>query len=532
MFTVFLADDEFMILEGLKRLFDWEKAGFQVIGEANDGDEAFEAIKEYKPDIVLTDIRMSGLSGLELIRIAKEWGLFCKFIIISGYDDFSYCLEALRLGVSDYILKPIDFLTLGNKLEKVAKTISETKAEKEASSAILKIAEGAKRLKLERFLVATFTNSNEQNEIAANIDEEELPRQYYYCVCIAGSYDGSNLTLVKKEYLDSADYLYCMMLNGMIIYVLGFKRKSGTLNRIREFEMRLRLDVEAVTSVRIAVGFGALCKHENISLSFRQAFNIVEHEVFYQDPVDCFQSGQFTDNRSEIGEKAKISNIINAIKLADTGKTEEALNKLFSFIMENRIPKSKVESILKEISVLIGNIFYELENEYQDLKTNRSEGNISNIKIPDLTTQCVKTLESFRKALKTLVQQAIESISQIYDNKMNPFTKVKEYINHHYMEDLSLKGLAYEFHMNPSYLSRLFKEKCYINYSDYLNMVRIEKAKKLLVSTALSINEISETVGFSDYRYFTKVFKKYQGTAPNAFKKNSSKAYNISLTGL
>lgn len=111
---------------------------------------------------------------------------------------------------------------------------------------------------------------------------------------------------------------------------------------------------------------------------------------------------------------------------------------------------------------------------------------------------------------------------------LNPFTRVKEYIDSHYMEDLSLKALAGVFHLNSSYLSRLFKEKCDINYSDYLNMVRIEKSKKILASSLLSVNEVSDVVGFADYRYFTKVFKKYQGVSPQVYRKNFSSIYGLS----
>lgn len=523
MFTVFLADDEYMILEGLKRLFNWEEAGFKVVGEASDGDEAYEAIKRLKPDIVLTDIRMSGLCGLDLIKAVKEDGLQCKFIIISGYDDFSYCLEALRLGVSDYILKPIDFTTIRSKLDKAASTINGEKAEKEATSAIIKIAEDATRLKLNRFFTAVFDCSEEQKELAASISNEELPGSYYYCVCVADGYGTVRLLPRSERYEDFADYLYYLMFSDRHVFVLGFASRSGAMSRIREFALKLKSDMEVETSGKVSLGIGPLCTLASIHDSFRQAVNTVDYEVFYQMPVENIKPVPIFDSRMESCLKMKINNLVNAVKLADHNRADEAENSLFCFAAESRMSRSHAESVLNEISVLINNTLYELGNEYAGLNADSADKLPGGFIMPGFETHSLRTLDSCRKALNSAIHKSIENISRIYENQRDPLTKVKEYINRHYMEDLSLKSLAEVFHLNPSYLSRQFKEKNNVNYSDYLNIVRIEKSKKLLMSSLMSINEISEAVGFSDYRYFTKVFKRYQGMSPQAYKKNSPK---------
>lgn len=532
MFTVFLADDEFTILEGLKHLFNWEKAGFNLIGEASDGDDAFQYIKELKPDLVITDIRMSGLSGLELIRAVKDNGLSCKFLIVSGYDDFSYCLEALRLGVSDYILKPIDFSSIEAKVGKIAAELLDNNSIKASSVEISRVVEDSHRMKLDRYFAAAFGNTPEYKESVFYINSEETPEEYYYCVCLAGRYDSGCFLSASKIDSHEPEFFHAMTIEGKMAYIMGFLNKSGAQSKIKEFELRVRLIMEMEVSSQVAVGIGSLYKLEDIKKSYKQALNAVESEVFYRTRID--ENSKFTilDSKFDNQVKSKIDQVVCAVRHVDSEKAEEAADKFISFIYENRFVKAHVEAMLQELSVLINNAIYELKQETEKQEAELQGELQDNHQVISFNLYELKSLEDCKQILKEAVSKAISEISRMYDSRMNPFIKVKAYINSHYREDLNLSRLAKEFHMNSSYLSRLFKEKCHINYSDYLTMVRIEKSKKLLLSTDLSINEVSESVGFSDYRYFTKVFKRYQGVAPNMYKKSSSKVYTTNQAGL
>ena len=528
MLTVFLVDDEFTILEGLKRLFDWEKAGFQVIGESRDGDDAYEAIHKLKPDIVLTDIRMPGLCGIDLIKTFKEEGLESKFIIISGYDDFSYCLEALRLGVSDYILKPIDFAALGAKLNKVAGSILEARLGKETSSALQKASADARNFKLNRYFSSVLENSTGHRELISDISNEDLPREYCYCVCVVDRYEGGMPCLKPEEYGNYVDYLYALEHGGKLVHILGFQDKNAIQFKISEYISWMKVFLEREASLNVSAGVGPVGRLERICDSYRQAYDKVENEIFYHISPHKIPTGSLIENKSENCLKAKINSIVHAIRNIDYSKVNDEVNSLFTSISEIRLPKLQVEALLKETSVLIGNMFYEKEPGLMPYSISQPTleqiGSVSFHFEPSGP----RTLENYQKAYKLAVLECVDQLAKQYEQSRNPFTRVKEYIDSHYMEDLSLKALAGVFHLNSSYLSRLFKEKCDINYSDYLNMVRIEKSKKILASSLLSVNEVSDVVGFADYRYFTKVFKKYQGVSPQVYRKNFSSIYGLS----
>ena len=377
---VLIVDDERIIVKGLENLYDWVQNGFQVIGKAFNGQSGIELAKKVKPDIVLTDIRMPKVSGLEMILVLKKEMPQMEFIVISGYNDFSYCQEALRLGASDYLLKPIDYQMLHNKLIEVRKKIEK---EKELTM-MADEGQSLKRTELFKKLIhkPEINISDMQIMEGLGIDQNNL-----FCV-----------VLMKNNEQD-VEASIC--------------------------SIDKRQDAESINN------FGHLV--------FNDLDNIVI--IIWHKEKEYLESVEFRESLVSL--------------------TPDSLSQ----------------------SIGVGPVM-------------------------DL----INIGESYLGALEII--KARESVDS---NQM--ISKLKNYINEHYSEAVSLQTLADISNMTPFYVSRFFKEKTGKNFTGYLQEMRIGKAKELLLKTDLSVSEISEKIGYGDYRVFIKTFKKNCGITPKQYKK-------------
>jgi two-component system, response regulator YesN len=386
---VIIVDDEPIIVRGLENLYDWGGNGFEVVGKALNGQAGMELARQLKPDIVLTDIRMPKHTGLELISALKLEMPEIQFIIVSGYDDFSYCQEALRLGASDYILKPVDYKQLGEKLNLVKEKILCKREEEKKKNELSHLAKEGFMIKQSEFFKKLLHKPLSKDFMLEDCKRLEINFEYY-CVAVAkceiSDVDGC-MGFLHKE------------LNSVL-----FPIENSVISVFRDTDL-------------IVIVIGNLDK---------------DHAI----PI----------------------------------KIKETLTDLIARL------KGRFYLGVGDVCSLDG---------------------IS---------------ESYNKAVELASVLESSTGNQI-------FSKLKNYIDEHYDEDLNLKVLSKICNMNQFYVSQFFKDKLGKNYLDYLQDMRIGKAKELLLKSGLSISEISEKVGFKDYRIFIKVFKKYCGITPKQYTK-------------
>lgn len=490
MLKVLIVDDEFMIIEGCKRMVPWEKNGYRVVGEASNGLRALNMIRSLHPDIVLTDIRMPGMSGMEMIREAIRRKYPCKFIIISGYEDFNCCQEALRLGVSDYLLKPIDFSTVISKFNNVAEKIRQENL-------------------LSGYRVSSYFN-RVLNGISSEMDNCELdlfPQKYHYCVVAARPADGSAADLAQLP-AGEQTLLYRGAVGGTAFFVIAVPDALCMPGWRADCERKVAGLFRGVRASEVYTGAGTLCAANDIRVSFRQAVELVENRVFY-GRADCSPVTRHPYSCEEEFEMETLTGqIVDAVRSANELEAIQRLKALFDRFSTALMSKSDV---MRVVAPLFRESADEISEKFEIVEQDSTAKDREFGSFPAVTLTELRNAAILR--VHTLVQNAADSAGAV------SIEQVKKYVRQHYMQNITLKSAAKAFFLNPSYLSRLFSQKENVTFIDYLNQQRMKAAMQLLRTTELSVEQIAERVGFADYRYFEKVFKKYNAISPQKYRK-------------
>lgn len=484
MLKVLIVDDEYIIIEGFKRMVPWEDNGYRVVGEATNGLRALNMIHSLHPDIVLTDVRMPGMSGMEMIREAMRQECPCKFIIISGYEDFNCCQEALRLGVSDYLLKPIDFSTVIGKFNSVAEKIRQEN-------------------RLNSYRVSNYFSRvfNGTSLAADNSEANSFPWQYCYCVVAARPADGSAADSTQIPAGEN-NLLYRGETGGTAFFVFAVSEALRIPGCIADCEHMVGGLFRSAGKQEIYTGTSPLCSAKEVRTSCRQAVELVENRVFY-GRANCLPIARRPYGQEEDAEmRTLVGSVVDTARSADEEDAVQRLNILFDRFTMTLMPKSDVMRVIAPLFQKPENV----EKSPRGTQEKREPSFSSAVTLMELK-------DAATARIRTLVQDAADGMGAV------SIAKVKLYVSQHCMQDITLKSTAKAFFLNPSYLSRLFSQKENITFTDYLNQQRIKIAMQLLRTTELSVEQIAERIGFTDYRYFEKVFKKYSAMSPCKYRK-------------
>lgn len=498
-----IVDDELLIRQGIKHYIDWEKEGFQIVGEASNGQEALELIEKVAPHIVMTDIMMPIMDGEELTRIVKEKYPQMEIIILSSFSEYDYVRSTFQNGVVDYILKPkLDAEGLLTVLRTAAKRIPQFQDTVKQINENLSIEQ-----KLER-LVSGYDVCLEQEEMA-----KVFPYSHFYLIGAALKNSRSNnIHLVKKELetefnksFSSGTYYQISTDQSCILFVLNIKPCND--HRVIEFAQSLaRLIGEAKFAV---------------SNVFEDIYQI---EEIYKELLKLFQYHFYIVGKSVLTEK----NLPELPSQRDPFNLEWFTNEFkhrkfesaFSYLTSYASALSKCYTMdIFEYKSFLGNSIFNiiilLGNMDLDVKELDKE-KYTYFKWIEEASSAEDTLQILNRFIK-LANHCITAAHNQPDN-FN-IKKMLEYIKNHYNEPLSLTEVAKQFHFSPSYLSSYFSLHNKEGFNEYLNRIRIEEASKLLIQNAASISQISAMVGYSDHSYFCKVFKKVQGMSPSQYKR-------------
>ena len=459
MYKVMLADDENLILQGLENIIEWEELGLEIVNKASNGQEAIDKFKENPVDIVVTDINMPQVTGLELLKELKKINSDVKFIILSGYDDFSYAKKAIELGVENYILKPID----EEELEKTLKnTINKIKQEKE---------ENKSSLGKHNILIKLIKGKLAQGEIEENKEGFYMNlNSERYSLCIINT---------RSRY-DSEEMLH------NIVNVI----KENTQNN---FEIIYTLDEELIL---INSWDEALSKKEIKKYVLTLGYN------------KCIT----TEDVKDINEKnINFSEVLDKLNKRIIAKDIEGAEKIIEETVEDKkLNPRNIYDLSVKILFLLDGIVEEFKVEKQ--YTGNSLGE-------EIVALCS---EDTREDIKTLLCSEIREVIELMHPttiKYSPvIQQIISYVNENYYEEVSLKTLAQKYHINTSYLGQVFTKEVGCSFSEYLNKTKNMKAKELILNTNMKINDIAKKVGYLDTSYFYRKFKKYYGVCPSTLR--------------
>jgi Response regulator containing CheY-like receiver domain and AraC-type DNA-binding domain len=504
---ILVVDDEIITRQGMKHLVDWEKEGFQVVGETPNGEEALELIESLKPDIVISDIIMPVMDGLSLTQIVHEKYPDIQIVILSGYSEFDYVKSTFQNGAADYILKPT--LNPQNLLETLKKIAAKIPNMTLTSSRSMSI-------------------ENMVNQVIFGFEHdsscEKLSKIFVHpCFLLLGM----NVPYVFGEFGDHMRRQRKLLEAEAAVFLTGYTYQLVSVNSQM---LMLVINFAEQEYGRLIVNIKNMVEHmspvnPNLFYVYSEIFRSVgQIKAIYNDRFAKFAEQQFYHRKDKI---LCVNEITLAIRsdnfnmkayngMIKNLQLKEALNYLEDFT-EHAVADRSLGEI--ELKIVTQNAFYTFLSMLEDLHFNLDS-------LHHLKRNCfiqiseAKYAQDFLAALRGILADFYTLIDK-YQINLDDTTikKITAYISEHYADPLTLNDLARKFNFNYYYLSSYFSAHNKEGFSEYLNQVRIEKATELLRHAKVPIAQVSIAVGYSDHSYFCKVFKKSTGSTPSDFRK-------------
>lgn len=537
MIKVFLVEDEMLIREGIKNSIEWEEEGYEFVGEAGDGELALPMILKEKPDILITDIRMPFMTGLELSRLVKQELPQIKILILSGYDDFEYAKEAIKIGVTEYLLKPISSAKLLETLQAVSEEISHEREENSLQEIYRQEMRENIELKKMKFfsrLLSGEMSLGEALEEGRELDMNLSARMYR--IILFKVLPGQ----LAQERESGEVYAAVDRLVGKFSYIISFQRGIDgwaflvTADEERELVERTDVFLESLETlvkqyqnIEYFGGIGkAVCRLRELSVSFREADKAfasrftreMNQMVFGEDiqPVrdnEGFQTDCF-------GELEETHHVVE--KFLNNGAREEVTSFVDACLDD--IPEDNFKSLMMRQYVMM-NIYVTVMSFCEKITRNAGkvlEEDILQQRGEELkkAVSSTSSREDIRQYVIHLVEQAVEVRNAASGKRYSDIIQIaKEQIETTFMEEgISLHTVAASVGMSPSYFSSIFSKEMGKTFVEYLTEIRIEKAKDLLVCTSMKTSEVGFQVGYKDPHYFSYIFKKVQGCSPKEYR--------------
>ncbi|KTD85260.1 response regulator [Paenibacillus etheri] len=519
MLKVLIVDDEEIIREGLKRIVDWTSLGYTVAGEASSGLEALNLLQHEYFHVMVTDITMPRMDGLELIRRIRQKQISIKIIILSGYNDFRFVKEAMKFSVEDYLLKPVEETELTYNLHSLKETINselETNHLEKENMYIL-----TNKL-MNRIATRTLSLIDFKNR--ADFLELKLPEAPFY----VGAIELDSMNNYYSETLDAdvrlnvyackniveellRNYgLTCILFedeNHRIIYLCG---ETNFSPHPRELAENIRCSIvqyakEPVTiSISAAVhSFSAL--HE----AYFEAVRLLEYTFFMGKSTVITKELLPSLDQAPNQIKYDRSAYAKAIRNGNSTELTILVRKIFGEVaLTCHHSKVYVQTISLELLIQAFDIVKEANGDLSAL----FDGTESMYR----QLLSIKSMEGTFEHLIEILNAVISYLTRLRSSRPNKIIEhILAYIEQYYSHDLKLIELGELFYINPSYLGKLFKKETNISFKDFLNQVRVTKAMEMLIESTEKVYLISEAVGYRDYNYFCRIFKKHFGVIPS-----------------
>lgn len=506
-----IADDEENIRNALCNIIDWKKIHVDICGIAKDGKEALEKIHQLEPDIVLMDIRMPFMTGLEVLEVMKKEKLRIKTIMLSGFDEFAYARTAIANGAVNYLLKPC-------RPEHIMAAVIEVKEEiikeleKSKKTELLNMELESSRYEVKNKWIADLilTTNEQMVEECVNKIGYEIKRTAY-CFVIHPTDD---TLFFRNQQQAIIDYIegYIDSIAGSVaenIIVIANGSDENDKKKLRDILIKVKNFISNNYTISVSVGVGNVVnRSKGLKESYQNALRALDMVHFIGTDFIIFYDSIYGTNDSEypvpIEEK-----IFTAIKQKDIDECNQRIDEFFQ-VASNQDTYGIIKNA---IAMLLSLYHYTI---------------LLGLKADDIFGKPLELMENIQKCkskeelAKRIKSQCSLMIGQLENHQTgNPFVNAaKMYINKNYMKDITLSTVANEIYITSGYLSTLFKQVTGDSFVNYLNKVRIDHACELLKDVRLKTYEVAYLVGFQDEKYFTRVFKKLKGHNPSQYKKH------------
>lgn len=539
MFKVLIIDDEPIIRKGIRNIINWENFGCEVCGEADNGLEGRELIVKYKPEIVITDIKMPEVDGLSMLSEIRETIPDSKIIILTGYRDFDYAREAVKYGAFDYLLKPTKIEELNAVISRAVKELrfrydKESEMEKMRrmyeknlpfikekllynmmygmytdEDMTLSQAE-ALGVKIDKFILGVVEIDDVSKTDEKSGDEGHVQEMQLYQFGI--------ISTIEEVFSDKFNVLCVSISSRRVAFVLCLPENDVTKqDEINSKCTYLQKIIQNCFGFTISVAISTQGEgYKQLYEKLKECKEALEHKfylgtncvIFYSDLGNFFR---YTDC-SELNDIQK--QLIDNIKAGNQESVDECLKKLAEAINSNaKADKEDIKNFYFNTITLINSI----------RSTVTGEKKIDEIALTNMYKMVEKcdNLADLNSILESAAKQTVDKVHEYNSNNMNLLMRrAVDYLEKHYAEEITLNQVAEKLYVSNFYLSRMFKKELGVNFIDYLNELRIEKAKELLADAKYKTYEVAEAVGVPNSHYFSKLFRKYVGMTASEYRES------------
>lgn len=546
---VFLVEDEVIVREGIKRNIDWGREGYEFIGEASDGELAYPMIQKLKPDIVITDIKMPFMNGLELSKLIKREMPWIQIIVLSGYDEFEYAKQAITIGVTDYITKPVT----GNELLVAVNRVKEIiESQKKKEKQILMMQQDMQEIQIikrQRFfydLVAGKLSLSEIHELSANLEIKLASSKYSIILykLYEGEEENHNYSKVANEMKNrlNEDFSHEPSIavfereNEETVLVV-MQQEGGSLHSsIKAYVNRIVSTVTNTTPDTNLKYFVAIGK---------EVQRLSELPKCYEEACKAF-AYRYILSKNQVVDSDKL---VNYQIMQDSGIDMSTLdvNKMDKSIVMNFLTcgEEEVEHFIEEYFASLGKssvtslLFrqYIAMDMYFCCKSLLEQLGISiailkefgeGLKESSIIFQSVHETISY---MSQIFHLTIQSRNELAKGKYRTLIKeAKDFIHDNYSnEDMSLNMIASHVNVSPSHFSNIFSQDMGETFIEYLTRMRMKRAKELLKCTSMKSSEIGYEIGYKDPHYFSYLFKKTQNCSPKEYREKGTYEGNTKI---
>ena len=543
MLKIFLAEDEVVVRETIKRMIPWEELGFELVGEAADGEMALPLLLRQQPDLLITDIKMPFMDGLTLARLAKKEIPGLKVVILSGYDDFNYAKQAIGIGVEDYLLKPITKNALIERLSEIRSRYEHEKTQKEYYEKFQREMQAYEKNSSRDFFEALVGGSMDMMEVykraeklgldivaeaynvlifTMNCDEDFSGQRDEY-----SSWEAESLELLENFFAGHSSamlfrsniFSYGVLLKGQRETIEENTRACvDEIRKIlsrqdgrREWFLAVGQSVERLSQIQKS--------YHTASRAFSQRY-LYDENILYYDEMETIEhpGGQAETEDNAYLQKVDVNALNPAIlqKFLSNGLQEETENFVKDYFYA--IGQEPMESLVFRNYVIL-NVRFSVISFIKGLGCDTNE--MESADTEEVLAESGKNMESAIAYAKKMISQAIEIRDQNSGNKNRSILKTAvDFIDSHYMdEEISLNTVANVANVSSNHFSALFSQNMGQTFIEYLTSLRMNKAKELLRCTGMRSSEIAGEIGYKDAHYFSYLFKKIQGMTPSDYRK-------------
>ncbi len=521
-FSIILADDEQNILYGMHKGINWEELGFVVAGTAQNGKEVLEMMDDLHPDLVISDIKMPFMDGLELAKTIHENYMNTKVILFSGWDDFEYARLAISYGVSEYIMKPIDYDEMNKLLTNMHQTLEEEYNEKinwtRLEYAYLK----SLPLLRQQFFTQLVLGSIDQEECNQQIKSLglELENKDYCIIAVkiqkADYNDVFSALSIKetlKESLDKISKVYEFGVGDKEIFLLTGDQKHE-VGKITRSIQETSIMITRIFNVHISCGISdCVEKLEDIPNIYTQAMDALEYNLVVPDECYTYYNDLMLQEEVETDWNTYVDQIGKTITYCKVDELKSQVNDLVNVLHQAHYNLNEYQMVIMEISF----IFARLYKKYHITNGEEFEGSKKMaVTILSLTTgeELDRWLLDYCQLIRLLIQK------KRVDNNVILVENAKKIVQENFSDpNLSVESVCDALHVSTSHFSKIFKQETGGTFMNYMIGLRMEHAKKLLLQTNYKSLVIGEMVGYPEPNYFSYVFKKNCGVSPAKYRK-------------